>query len=223
MILVFQILLEFVVWTLRLRVSWFRHWTYGNSFYFSMVVLDAAVWVVTAAYFARTETWRAFREGFGLKRGTSNYVWLGISVAIVLRIILYALERLYLGPVVSTTPSARFSLAPNVDRLLFLAPQLLAPFFEEMVMRGFLYKAFRGSFSVWLSVTLVVVIAVLAHWDHYHGPASWLPALGVVSMNVLLCLLREKSDSLWDCIWCHLTFNASTLLMSETFRDLVRS
>jgi membrane protease YdiL (CAAX protease family) len=83
---------------------------------------------------------------------------------------------------------------------------LLAPFFEEPAMRGFLFKAFRNSYPLIPSIGLTTGASLLFHWGEiYHS----FDALIVISLlNIVLCLIRERTRSLWNCVACHLAFNS---------------
>ncbi|HUE37486.1 MAG TPA: CPBP family intramembrane glutamic endopeptidase, partial [Candidatus Acidoferrum sp.] len=105
-----------------------------------------------------------------------------------------------------------FEKSSGINGILFIAPLLIfAPFFEECLYRGFLYKAFRGSYSMGTSVTLIIAWTCSTHWGYYYHSLPNALALSVFA--VFLCYLREKSRSLWDCIIFHFIFNASIFLI----------
>jgi membrane protease YdiL (CAAX protease family) len=54
------------------------------------------------------------------------------------------------------------------------------------------------------------------HWGNYHHP--YIAAIVLSLLTIVLCYLREKSDSLWDCILCHFAFNASSLSVGNVLR-----
>jgi membrane protease YdiL (CAAX protease family) len=109
----------------------------------------------------------------------------------------------------------RHALGP--ERYFFLAPLiLLAPLFEESINRGFLYKAFRSSFGMGISMVLIMTWTAYTHWSQYHQ--SLLAAFDLSILTIVQCYLREKSDSLWDCILCHLAYNGSGLFIYGVLR-----
>ena len=119
------------------------------------------------------------------------------------------------GKGVSDYDITAFKRTLGPERYFFLAPLvLLAPLFEESIYRGFLYKAFRGSYSMKVSMALIVAWTVNTHWSQYSH--SWIAALGLSILTIVQCYLREKSNSLWDCIICHFTYNASLLFVGGT-------
>jgi membrane protease YdiL (CAAX protease family) len=83
---------------------------------------------------------------------------------------------------------------------------LLAPFFEEPAMRGFLFKAFRNSYSLALSICLTTAVSLIFHFGKICHSFN---ALIIISLlNIILCVIRERTRSLWNCIACHLAFNS---------------
>jgi membrane protease YdiL (CAAX protease family) len=99
------------------------------------------------------------------------------------------------------------------ERFLYVFPLLiLAPLCEEIFMRGFLYRAFRGSYPVELSTLLVVAVTAYTHWDQFRQ--SGIAAVDITAMTVVQCYLRERTGRLQDCIASHFAFNASGLLFS---------
>ncbi len=74
-------------------------------------------------------------------------------------------------------------------------------------MRGFFYRAFRGSYSVAVSTLLILGITAVTHWSQFYH--SWIAAVDLSALTVLQCFLRERTGNLWDCILCHLVFNVT--------------
>ena len=185
------------------------HWWYKSGFgYFFIEALYYAIYLLVAAYFARTETLATFWKGFGLDRKPSKYVWSGIAAALVIRCFGHFMLVHGWGNGVTNHDIIGFRHTIGPERYLFLVPGiLLAPLFEESINRGFLYKAFRGSYPVGISMVLLVAWTAGTHGPYYSQ--SWLAAFDLSLLTLVQCYLREKSDSLWDCILCHFAFNAS--------------
>ena len=85
----------------------------------------------------------------------------------------------------------------------------LAPFFEETVIRGFLYRAFRGSYGVAPSILSVLVPVAYFHWGLLSRPLSF---ICIVAGAVCLCMIRERTASLWNCVLFHAAYNATVTL-----------
>jgi membrane protease YdiL (CAAX protease family) len=143
-------------------MPFFRRWARTSSGFVFQDILHSAVALLTAAYFARTWTFATFLAGFGFERKPSQYVWFGVVMALLIRVIGYALLVNHLGTGVRNYDLISFRQTPGSERYLFLVPAVLfAPVFEETVNRGFLYKGFRGSYPVWGSTLLLIGWAAL--------------------------------------------------------------
>lgn len=80
--------------------------------------------------------------------------------------------------------------------LTFIALVVLAPFVEETLFRGFLFKAFRRTFGFWTGAIAVSLLFAVAHGQANVG-------VDVFVLSMFLCYLREKTDSLWPSIALH--------------------
>jgi membrane protease YdiL (CAAX protease family) len=80
--------------------------------------------------------------------------------------------------------------------LIFVALVMLAPFVEEVLFRGFLFRAFRETFGFWVGAIGVSLLFAVAHGQANVG-------IDVFVLSMFLCYLREKTDSLWPSIALH--------------------
>ncbi len=80
--------------------------------------------------------------------------------------------------------------------LIFVALVCLAPFVEEVLFRGFLFRAFRETFGFWVGAVGVSLLFAVAHGQANVG-------IDVFVLSMFLCYLREKTDSLWPSIALH--------------------
>jgi len=163
-------------------------------------------------YFARTETFVSLCKAVGLDRKPSNLAWFGVVAALGIRFFGHLILIFGWSKGVRDYDILAFKSTFGPERYFYLGPLLLlAPLFEESMFRGFLYKAFRGSCSIVISMIFIVVWIAYTHWSQYS--ISWIAALDLSMLTILQCYLREKSDSLWDCIFCHMAFNGSLLVL----------
>jgi membrane protease YdiL (CAAX protease family) len=217
MLLVFQFVSTLVFsaidWHIYGFYSWREHSGLGR---FLMAVLYYAIGLLTAAYFARTETLASFWKGLGLDRKPSDYVWYGVVMALIIRFFGHFAIMHGWGKGVSNFDFNAFIKTADHERYLYLVPPLLlAPLCEEAINRGFIYKAFRSTYSMKVSIALILAWTAYAHWGQYRQ--SYLAAFDLSMLTIVQCYLREKSDSLWDCILCHFAFNASTFFVGNIF------
>jgi membrane protease YdiL (CAAX protease family) len=216
-IVVLEFVASLVFRGLYLRLPAFGSWFAGPIGYLSSYVFLFVTELLVAVYFARTETPATFWKAFGFNRKPSHYVLFGVAAAFAISLFRHIMVLNGFGKGVPRPELHLFRITPGVERYLFLVPTvILAPVLEEPIYRGFLYKAFRGSYSILPSVLLIVAWTAMTHWPQYSH--SLLAAFDLSVLTVIQCYLREKSDSLWDCIFCHLIFNSSSLIVSGILR-----
>jgi membrane protease YdiL (CAAX protease family) len=175
-------------------------------------LVDYSAMLLVAAYFGRTETLPTFWKAFGLDRKPTHLVWFGIVMALLLRYGSHYMLMHRWGVGVHNYEITAFRNTPGIERFFFVFPLIIsAPLLEESVNRGFLYKAFRGSYSIPISMILVIGWTCLTHWSQYSR--SWIAVIALSALTIVQCYIREKSRSLWDCMLCHFAFNASSLFL----------
>jgi hypothetical protein len=216
MVLVLNLLWYVVTGALYRTSPHFAHWRWGPMGVVTMRTIYIAFHLLLAAYFARTESFALFWKAVGLDRKPSSYVWFGVTAALGIRLIGHALYVAGLARGYSNYEWELFRGTHGSERYLYLLPLLMAGFWEEPVNRGFAYKAFRGSYSMMVSTLIIIGYTAYTHWGQYYH-FGW-AVIGLSGLTVVQCYLREKSDSLWDCILCHLVFNASGLFIGGTLR-----
>jgi membrane protease YdiL (CAAX protease family) len=172
--------------------------------------------LLAVIYFARTETFKTFFHAFSLDQKPTNLAWFGMSIVLIIRLTSHYMYMHHWGNGVHNDDLSAFRHTIGYERFFFLIPlAFFAPIFEEPIYRGFLYKAFRGSLGVGVSMTLIIVWTCYTHWRYYSE--SWIAAVDLSVWTVIQCYLREKSRSLWDCVLCHFFFNVSGLFISHLF------
>lgn len=217
LIVVFEFVIGTIISALKINFPDFRRWCFGGFSYFFIDVSYFAIYVFTAAYFARTVTLASFSMGMGLNRKISKYALLGLAAAIALNFFGALMITHKWGTGVHNHDVMAFKHTSGVEKYFFLIPTLLlAPIFEELTNRGFLYKAFRGSYPLGFSMTLIMMWTAATHWSQYSH--SLLAAFILSLLTLVQCYIREKSGSLWDCIVCHFAFNASPWLVAAIWQ-----
>jgi len=79
-----------------------------------------------------------------------------------------------------------------------------APFAEEYLFRGLLYRALDREWGGWRAV-----IGSAAFFAIYHPPLSWLP---VGLLGIATALVFRKSGKLWPAVVLHMVYNAVVVL-----------
>lgn len=94
------------------------------------------------------------------------------------------------------------ALNPGVEMTLaLLTLVVVGPIVEEIVFRGYLYGRLQAlQVPFWLRTVVVSALFALAHWQ-------WNVALDVFVLSIIMCILRERSGSLWPSIIMHMVKN----------------
>lgn len=183
-----------------------RDWLASPSGRFGFDFIRTAAWFSVAFLAAQSRSLPTWARHAGLARGPSLGGWLAAWVAVGVGL----LELLFIarGWQPQSSPALR---AYNGGAGLWLhylcSIMILAPFCEEAVIRGFVYRAFRGNYSVWASTALVV--AVSDGWFHWGLLSTPLSFLCLVLSTIALCLIRECTASTWNCVLFHAAHNAA--------------
>lgn len=97
----------------------------------------------------------------------------------------------------------------NIDTISFaiiaFSAVIIAPLFEEIFFRGFMYQAFRKTMRVWLAAILTSLIFGIAHID----PAIIIP---IALVGMILLGIYRWTGNLWSSIITHAGYNAIAVI-----------
>lgn len=145
-----------------------------------------------AAHF-ETQSWR---ETLGIKRFSIRILgfWLLLLAA-------YLLMQSLINGAFDIAPTGFLQSVTGSRSLgLTLVMIVIAPVMEELILRGYLFKAWRYS-RLGLAGTLLLtsLLFVGLHWGQYH----WSLLAFLFLLSVILGLAREKSGSVWVPVILH--------------------
>jgi len=149
---------------------------------------------------------------FVLDSKPNKAVWQGIVVMIALQGLSLGLGLFarHLGFRTRGTDVPNLATASVPELFVFVSLTLVAPFWEEIMMRGFLYRAFRSSYSKTASSVLIVSLTAITHGPRFIG--SIIAAIVLIAFALVLCWLMERTGKIWNCILAHLVFNSIFVL-----------
>ncbi len=84
--------------------------------------------------------------------------------------------------------------------VLYLSSVIVAPIVEELIFRGLIFRSLKGGMP-----RIVAALVSSAVFAVLHGTIMWM--LYTFLLGLVLCVLYEKTRSLWACIACHMAFN----------------
>lgn len=186
----------------------FRYWVgtpLGTFFIAAGGVLAAFLVVVL---FAHPQSLLDVLDLFEFQSFRQGISYFAVVAGFVLGLTGVFLERMELPGFAEEYPLTKpFIHQPGPEKHLFTILVLVGPVFEEIIMRGFLYRAFRESYGIALSISIVVFAATLTHPGAMTA-SPWVFLLLAV-VQVTLCLILERTRNLWNCIACHCAYNAT--------------
>lgn len=184
---------------------WFGTFYFRAGFRLFMVGLL----VVFAFWCSRARSIREFLSNAGLRGRPSLFGWWSAWLAIGISLLeVYGIARGW----APRDEHYRAFYNKGGEGLSFLAVWgvVLVPFSEEVLMRGFLYRAFRRSYGKSLSTFLILSLDTFSHWSHVSHSIFVFAcmALGII----LLCQLLERTGNLWNCVIFHAAHDATGFL-----------
>jgi membrane protease YdiL (CAAX protease family) len=90
---------------------------------------------------------------------------------------------------------------------------IVAPVAEEIIFRGYFYGVIRRFGG---RIPAILTSSLLFAAIHVHLPSM----LGLGLLAVILCLLYERTGSLWATMTMHAAFNATTIAALIFFPEL---
>jgi len=134
----------------------------------------------------------------------------GYCVAVPVTAGLSTLTQMFTGETPVLTHPIIWMLAeasgPDKVFMLILGASVLAPIFEEILFRGFLFQILRDRIGGTLSILASSLIFAALHPSAY----TILPLFG---LSCILCLLYARTGSLWPSILLHALHNSVSVLM----------
>lgn len=178
------------------------------------VVQDCA-FVGAAVLFAHVTTSAVSAWQFGLR--PPRLSWRACAALIVALIVAFLIFNVIWAEAVNVSTKEKVLEQLGADEgtaLLLLSAALtcvMAPICEELLFRGFIYKALCSLRGPWLAAVLTGVVFGAVH-------AGSAPAVDLVPLGVLgfaLCLLYRRTGSLYPCIAAHSLNNSIAFGASE--------
>ena len=97
------------------------------------------------------------------------------------------------------------SATTNIELLIaFISLVILPPIGEEILMRGYLLTGLRSRLNLLPSMLIISSLFAIAHLQLGNGQAPlWAAAVNTFVLSVVLVYVKEKTGSLWPCIYIH--------------------
>ena len=185
----------------------FAYWMLSPWGVFSITAIGGAVALAVIWLFLRPPSVGEFFGQLGLR-----FPPRGIRISLIVLGVALGFAGNYLGSkfltweAVKSTFMKAYTNGSFEGAYLFAIGLVVRPFFDELVMRGFLYQSFRKSYGLWASLAVILLLATLGQWRS--ATASIWFFLFFALLEITLCVIYEKTKNLWNCIALHVAYNA---------------
>ena len=127
---------------------------------------------------------------------------IGFAIYIIISGVLLKIFELFPWFQANQTQDVGFShYLVGVDRALaFVALVIFAPVFEEILFRGWLFGHLKNTTGKKLAIFLTSIIFGIAH-------GQWNVGINVFCLSLILCCLRDLTDSIYASILLHMIKN----------------
>jgi len=170
------------------------------------IVAGAVSWFLARRGVRQAEIWswapaRPGRRGFA----TSLLLGAGLGLALSLFALLYLAVLRHIPQAAAILRQSEDAIAsiPHMRLGLFIMAVLVAPFAEEFLFRGLLYRALDREWGGWRAVA-----GSAAFFAMYHPFLSWLPVSLLGAANALVF---KKTGRLASAVALHMVYNAIVL------------
>lgn len=192
-------------------------WINGAYIQFFYILLAEALTIAGLFWFMRRRKmtfkqlgWRSFRAVHIL------YALAGFGIYFVAYILLVAVASSAIPDLnVNQQQDIGFNQVTGAGQLIvtFVSLVILPPIVEETLFRGFLFTAFRKRMNLVAATLLVSLLFASPHLlEAQSGGLLWIAALDTLTLSVVLCVLREKTGSLWSGVLVHALKNGVAFL-----------
>ncbi|MCB0764301.1 MAG: CPBP family intramembrane metalloprotease [Flavobacteriales bacterium] len=148
---------------------------------------------------------RGATQGFlGLRTPTWRAMLAWTAIFIILGVLIESLS--YLFPVFRTDFMAQVVESTGNMFLLYVGVGILAPLFEELLLRGLLYGSLRHILDQHASVAISAGVFTMMHMQY-----SWAVMLLILPMGVVLGYARARSGSIWVPFVLHMLNNMASV------------
>jgi membrane protease YdiL (CAAX protease family) len=184
-------------------------WTNGAYVQFAYILLVESITVLAIWWFTRLGGLRLSNLGFNHFRPRAiMWALIGFGAYFVVYIVLATVaSALVPGLKLDQQQDVGFQQVSGTGQLLvtFISLVVLPPIVEELFFRGFLFTSFRLRMGLIASVLLTSLLFAAPHLLESAQPGSllWIAGIDTFTLSVILCLLRQKTGSLWAGILLH--------------------
>lgn len=200
-------------WTADQGSDWLANSVIAQFLYI-MLAEVFAVWLVLWLL----KRARVTKEKIGLVRPALTDIAYALSGYVVYFVCYYIIIVIagHFSSLINITQEQKIGFNSASGRQLyyvFASLVILPPIAEEIMFRGYLFTSLRRKLRTRYAIILTSILFGIAHLQFGNGaPLLWVAALDTFTLSVVLCVLREKTSSLWPGIFLHALKNGVAFL-----------
>jgi CAAX protease family protein len=172
----------------------------------TFIVISAAVQAIVGIglvlIFIKARSNATITGYLAIRRISWKTVWLTLGVTMALVLLYTAMNVLFKAPQESDFMLKAY-LNCTVPVLFWVAIVILAPLFEELVFRGFLYASWS---QTRMGATGAIILLALL-WAVQHVQYGWYEIFQIFLLGIVLGLLRKRTGSIWSPLLMHTAWN----------------
>lgn len=180
----------------------------GPVLQFVYVLISEIVTISALIYYLRSRG--AGLSDLGLNRFKLKHFGIGIAVYPVyfLLFLLSVVITTALIPALNVDQEQQLGF-DNVQGIIalsvtFISLVILPPIIEELTVRGMIFTSLRSHFKLLPATLITSFLFAIAHLPGGGtGGPLYIAAIDTFVLSLVLCYVREKTDSLWPCITLH--------------------
>lgn len=190
-------------------------------------VLAACIYVLSVAIVIGVPWWikkyRTTIQEIGLARWPS---WMDLGMAPTGLIVYLIFSAILIAVMSALVPGIDMNQVQNTGFadvshryeyiLAFITLILIAPLFEEILFRGYLYGKLRKVVPMWVTILAVSLLFAAVH-------GQWNVGIDVFALSIVLCGLREMTGNIWAGVLLHMLKNSIAFYFLFINPDILRT
>ena len=179
----------------------------GTTFFRNGATALYVLWYVRRRYAAGPDSLGIHARRIGRYAGIGLLTYVGfLPVYILVLIALMGVLKLigYEPPVQNVVEIVYEEQNARVVVLFGIFIAFIGPLFEELFFRGFIYRAFRKKWGLWIGIAATSLLFAVLH-------AHWVALAPIFALSAVLCWLFEKTGSIVPGATLHMAHNLLTL------------
>ncbi len=185
--------------------NWFNSSVQAQFIYVSIIELQS---IGAIAAILKFKSMKFIDIGFcKIKLKDLLYTFNGFLVYMVAFISLTTLADKFISGFNSTQKqNVGFQSSHGISQLTltFISLVILPPIAEEIIFRGYLFSGLRTKLKFIYAAIITSILFAMPHLlEGQSGGALWIAGLDTFVLSMVLCYLRDKTNSLWPGIFLH--------------------